>query len=295
MSEVKKRDISGISDVIFKNVFNSIDIVVDYINIICDVHLKKENAEFVTIESKTNPYLRGARFDIRAKGEEKGVLYHIDFEAQKQISSMLYHDRRKFFYAAHMMVEGYKEGDDFESDIKVREIFFIKDSTNFSGSPIKKICYTDLKNGITYPQVEIYEIYIDELIKQNKIDKLDEYDKMILEVVEVLVSKNVENYLDSNNPLTKKVAEKIMMYTEEEIKRMQEQFDKENQAELRFLLKEEHKKGKEEGIEEGIEKGAHMGMVKIVKSLNDYGFKPDEIAKLLDKSIEEIEDLLNEK
>ena len=78
-----------------------------------------------------------------------------------------------------------------------------------------------------------------------------------------------------------------MMYTEEEIKRMQEQFDKENQAELRFLLKEEHKKG--------IEKGAHMSMVKIVKSLNDYGFKPDEIAKLLDKSIEEIENLLNEK
>ena len=78
-----------------------------------------------------------------------------------------------------------------------------------------------------------------------------------------------------------------MMYTEEEIKRMQEQFDKENQAELRFLLKEEHKKG--------IEEGAHMSMVKIVKSLNDYGFKPDEIAKLLDKSIEEIENLLNEK
>ena len=83
----------------------------------------------------------------------------------------------------------------------------------------------------------------------------------------------------------------MRFYTEEEIKRMQEQFDKENQAELRFLLKEEHKKG----IEEGIEKGAHMGMVKIVKSLNDYGFKPDEIANLLDKSIEEIEDLLNEK
>ena len=282
MNKVKTRDISGISDLIFKEVFKNKNLLVGYINKICGVNLKPEDVVSELIETKTIPYAREAIFDVSARGEDdSGIVYHIDFEAQKVLQTKKFHDRRKFFYAAQLYGRCFEPGESFDKEAYAREIFFIKEAHNFSGSPIKKIVYYDTYDKETYNTVEIYEIYIEELMKQNKLNGLNDYGKMILELVEVLVSKKVEEYTNSSNPLTKGVAEVIMSYSEEEIKRLQEQLDRDNVNEINFMLKEEHQRGARETLEANV------------RTMFKNGADTKMISKLLGIPNEEIEEILN--
>ena len=285
MNEVKTRDISGISDLIFKEVFKNKNLLVGYINKICGVNLKPDEVVSELVETKTWPYAREAIFDVSAKGEDdSGIVYHIDFEAQKVLQTKKFHDRRKFFYAAQLYGRCFEPGDKFDKEAYAREIFFIKDAYNFTGSPIKKIVYYDTYDKQTYNSVEIYEIYIEELKKQNKLNGLNDYGKMILELVEVLVSDKVEEYTNSSNPLTKGVAEVIMSYTEEEIKKLQEQLDRDNVNEINFLLKEEREKA--------LAKGARDNLEATVIKMHSKGLSANEIANLLDLDIDQVEKIL---
>ena len=288
--EREVRDISGISDAIFKEVFKDPEILVDYINTICNIHLDYKDIEYMPLESKNSFYARGVRYDVRCVGKTDDEYFHINFEGQRRQESKRIHDNRKIYYASQLFIDSFKEGDIFDKNVYIREIFFIKESnSSYSGSPIKKIILEDTYDKVGYPHVEIYEIYIEELIKhKNELRELGEYGRIISELTEVLISKDVEKYTSSNNQIAQKVAKKIMAYTEEEKRRLQEQFDRDNERELREFVKAHTDKAREEALAEGeretIERNA--------KALYQNGVSKEIIATSLGITLEELETIL---
>lgn len=309
------RDISGISDCVFKEIFSDKSILVEYINQICNINLNVEDVEYSPLESKEMLGYKGVRYDVKAKGENENKYFHIDFEAQKIRPDYNTFKKRKFHYASQLYLDLFKEGDKYidSSRLYVREIFFIKSSNGFTGSPIKKIVYQDLYDKTIYDDIEIYEIYIDELQKMN-LKSANEYDKILIELTGVIVAKDVNKYISSTNTLVRKVAEKIMKYTQEEIDELQRRYDEDCEIYNRAILKEMEdmaverglKKGLEQGIQQGIQQGIVQGVEEgksigklesikeMIKTMNKNGFDKDTISKALSLDINFINEVLSE-
>lgn len=317
------RDISGISDCVFKEIFSDKSILVEYINQICNINLNVEDVEYSPLESKEMLGYKGVRYDVKAKVENENKYFHIDFEAQKIRPDYNTFKKRKFHYASQLYLDLFKEGDKYidSSRLYVREIFFIKSSNGFTGSPIKKIVYQDLYDKTIYDDIEIYEIYIDELQKMN-LKSANEYDKILIELTGVIVAKDVNKYISSTNTLVRKVAEKIMKYTQEEIDELQRRYDEDCEIYNRAILKEMEdmaverglKKGLEQGIQQGIQQGMKQGIEEgmkqgveegksigklesikeMIKTMNKNGFDNNTISKALSLDINFINEVLSE-
>ena len=121
-------------------------------------------------------------------------------------------------------------------------------------------------------------------------ENLDEYDKIIREAVGVLVSKNVEQYLDSKNELTKKVAGVIMGYTEEYIKEMKERYEFDMKCMNDLLweerLEEAEAEAREKGLQEGKLEGKNEALKESVIKMKNFGLKDEEISKILELDLE---------
>ena len=99
----KNINISNISDAVFKDVFNKHkDLLIAYVNKICNVNLKPENTYTAEIEEKENPRVRGVRFDVRYDSIDSNTIYRINFEAQRRIYKNVNFNTRKFLYATKL-------------------------------------------------------------------------------------------------------------------------------------------------------------------------------------------------
>ena len=164
-----KRELLGITDEIFKDVFsNHPDLLVGYVNKICGLNLNPKKTECKPLESKRSVNGRRAIFDVRYESSEEDSVVHINMEAQKMRPKEDKFRRREFFYVSNLYSDAYKEGDSFSKNVKVREIVFITKTYNFSGSAIKIIKYHNTRDDIYYDDIIIYEIYIDELIEESQ-------------------------------------------------------------------------------------------------------------------------------
>ncbi|MBR6072451.1 MAG: hypothetical protein IKP77_06465, partial [Acholeplasmatales bacterium] len=72
----------------------------------------------------------------------------------------------------------------------------------------------------------------------NGLTKLNEYDKMILEMVEVFKTNDLDKYTKSQNSLVSEVAKVIREYTEEEIKKMIRRIEKEDEDDYQSVIDE---------------------------------------------------------
>ena len=313
--EKMARDISGISDCVFKEIFSDKSILVEYINQICNINLKVDDVEYSPLESKEMLGYKGVRYDVKAKGENENKYFHIDFEAQKIRPDYNTFKKRKFHYASQLYLDLFKEGDKYldSSRLYVREIFFIKSSNGFNGSPIKKIVYQDLYDKTIYDDIEIYEIYIDELQKLD-LNKADNYVKMLVELTGVIVAKDVEKYKRSKNTTVRRVAERIMKYTQEEIEELQRRYDEAceqlDQALILDMQEEAMEKGLAQGLAQGREEGHAEGhaqglaqgraegkteaLIENIKTMHSNGFSEETISKALSLDIDFVKKALEE-
>ena len=297
----KKRNISGIADAVFKDIFKDKSILVSYINSICGINLDENNVEYCTLETKSSPLRKGVRYDVKGKGYNSNQVFHIDFEAQSSKPSDNTFNKRKFHYISELYNGIFEEGDNYDDyrELSAKSIFFIRDDIGFKGSPIKKIVFHDLYDNTNYKEMEIYEIYINELMKIN-LNEANDYVKMLIELTGILVAEDVEKYMRSENEIVRKVANRIMKYTEEEIARLQRQYDKECAAEerdiIRQLKKQAIEEGRIQGIAEGIEEGKALGeennRIENIKTMHKNGADINTIAKLLNLDIKYVEEVL---
>ncbi len=63
---------------------------------------------------------------------------------------------------------------------------------------------------------------------------------------------------------------------------------------LRSKLYHERKEGREEGLSEGLQKGRQEREIELIQSLSKKGKSPEEIAELLDLSLDQVVKKLNE-
>ena len=95
---VKKRNIRGIADAVFKEIFKDKSILVAYINKICCIDLDEKNFEYCSLETKSSPFRKGVRYDVKGIGTNNNQVFHIDFEAQSSKPSENTFNKRKFHY-----------------------------------------------------------------------------------------------------------------------------------------------------------------------------------------------------
>ena len=53
------KDISGLSDAVFKEIFKDKEILVDYVNQICNINLSPDDIEYVSLEAKDKLKYKG--------------------------------------------------------------------------------------------------------------------------------------------------------------------------------------------------------------------------------------------
>ena len=305
------KDISGLSDAVFKEIFKDKEILVDYVNQICNINLSPDDIEYVSLEAKDKLKYKGIQYDVKSIGRNDNNYFHIDFEAQSVRPSERSFTKRKIHYASQLYVDMFKTGDRYfdNSKLYAKEIFFIKSSYRFSGSPIKKIVYHDIYDNKNYDDIEIYEIYIDELQKLD-LNKADNYVKMLVELTGVIVAKDVEKYKRSKNTTVRRVAERIMKYTQEEIEELQRRYDEAceqlDQALILDMQEEAMEKGlaqglaqgraegRAEGRVEGIAEGKTEALIENIKTMHSNGFSEETISKALSLDIDFVKKALEE-
>lgn len=192
----KKRNISGMADAVFKEVFKDKSILVAYINEICEINLNENDVEYCSLETKSHIFRKGVRYDVKGISVTKNQVFHIDFEAQSYKPNDNTFNKRKFHYISELFNGIFEEGDNYDEtkELSAKAIFFIRESSSFSGSPIKKMVFHDLYDKKNYKEMEIYEIYINELLNID-LNEANRYVKMIIELTSVLVTDDVEKYI----------------------------------------------------------------------------------------------------
>ena len=279
---LKNRRLLGISDTLFKKIFADKDdksLLTDYVNAICNLNLDPNNVEFLPIEIKETENERGIRLDVRFQ-EVNGTKHtHANLEAQTTMPNERTFDNRKFLYAASLFKDAFSAGDNYDKEAYSRTIFFILRDPNLKGSPIKKTVMYEEYDKKSYDQIEIYEIYIENLMSL-AFEELDNYAKMVVEITSVLVENNPEKYKNSSNPIVRKVVEKMIRMTEEEGKRISEE------------LRRQYFQEMDELNQSYVKQGFAKATLEHVQKLHQKGFEAKQIADLLDLSLEEVEDLL---
>ena len=246
---------------------------------ICNVNLKPENTYTAEIEEKENPRVRGVRFDVRYDSIDSNTIYRINFEAQRRIYKNVNFNTRKFLYATKLYSTSLKEGSDLNEHLRINEIFFIKSSDVYSGSPVKVTKLHNIIDDELYDDITIYEFYIDKIIEIGYTNK-DYCDKMIVEMLSIFSSNDVKEFKNSKYEVVRKVADCIMKYTDEEIKELVEYNKMLDEWQYKSDLAAERREGREEALIENI------------KTMSSNGFSSEMISKALSLDIEYVNNVL---
>jgi len=121
---------------------------------------------------------------------------------------------------------------------------------------------------------------------------------MLVELTGVIVAKDVEKYKRSKNTTVRRVAERIMKYTQEEIEELQRRYDEAceqlDQALILDMQEEAREKGLAQGRVEGIAEGKTKALIENIKTMYSNGFSEEMISKALSLDIDFVKKALEE-
>jgi len=287
-SDLKKL---AISDTLFKKVFTNKQLLCDYVNAICDSSLEVKNVNYHPIEIKSKELERGIRLDVRVREIDGKKHTEVDLEAQTTMPNYNTFINRKLYYASSLFKDGFQEGDDYSKEVYSKTIFFILEDKHLIGSPIKKTIAYETYDKKEYNQIEIYEIYIRNLLATN-LEEFNEYVKMVAEICSVLVDTDFEKYSKSTNEIVQKVAIMMKEMTLDEAKKIREEWDRQFEAEMKELDDICRQEGFEQGMAKGLEQGKQEIRSKIVRNMKEQGFSVEVIAECVGLSPEEVKEII---
>ena len=121
---------------------------------------------------------------------------------------------------------------------------------------------------------------------------------MLIEALEVLSTKNIDKYLNSRYEVIKTMATEIKKVNDSMVDHMnsvmQELAELRHDMDLGSSYREGHKEGLKEGHETGLKEGLKKGTKEIISTLYKSGLTVQELAKRLNMSEEEVENLLKQ-
>lgn len=286
------------NDVAFKRIFGTEknkDILLDFLNDI----LNKKGQEEITSITFLNPAL-----DPRTLAEKRSIVdvlcqdqQGIRYIVEMQVANVKGFEKRAQYYAARAYVNQVKTG---ESHYDLKKIIFLA-ITNFVMFPDK---LQHLSRHILLDQVsqehnlKDFSFTFIELPKFNKSadELITDADKWCYFFKHADEFDNIEHLLEYNDPMINKAYDELLAchWNDEELARYEatDKIIKDNQARESFVKEEGLKEGIEKGLKEGLKKGRQEERQALIRKLHLAGVNVEEIARLLNLSIDDIKYLL---
>ena len=287
--------INGLNNYFFKKIFGS------------DILKTKELIKLITKEEIEGDYSFSTPSDVVSKeakaieadllvsvvDQKKDLKVLIDVEPQKYYMGKRL-IKRQIHYASMYYSGMYEKNTFYNVERRFIEIYLHQGILN-EGNLISKTLFTRVPEGVSYSDITIYDVYVDEFMKLD-LQEVAKDDKILVELMQVLGTIELERYLDSKTKLVKDVAEMINGLNQDEkerilaIKRMD--YETRERDYRRMALFEGKEEGRKEGLAEGMAKGKSEQLIESINNMLEYGLSKDEISKILKIDINYVNDIL---
>ena len=258
------------------------------LNGICNLDLKESDITLTDTEERDLCTLKTVNYDIKVVSMD----LTIDLEAQIGMNSKekneygeyIYDVSRGFYYLSLLHSKSYEYKEKGYRKKRSKVIFIYK--YDIEGDDwIQKIANINFSTKRVYDDMELYLV---------SLEKIPEDSKMELDrALKLLSTKDIGKYLEDNSLIIKEAAEMLSDYDKScEARRLRDARLKQEYEEgvrLEAAKNEGIAQGREEGLAQGREEGLAQGRREAILSLFQNGMKKEEIAKLLNLSLEEVE------
>ena len=279
----------GLTDYYFKELIKRKKNYLTFIlNGICNLDLKESDITLTDTEERDLCTLKTVNYDIKVVSMD----LTIDLEAQIGINSKekneygeyIYDISRGFYYLSLLHSKSYEYKEKGYRKKKSKVIFIYK--YDIEGNDwIQKIGSINFSTKRVYDDMELYLVSLEKIPEDSKIE--------VGRALKLLSTKDIGKYLEDDSLIIKGAAEMLSDYDKtDEARRLRD-----------ARLKQEYEEGvrleaaKDEGIAEGIAQGREEGIAlgeekskkEFISSMIQNGMKKEEIAKLLNLSMDDVE------
>lgn len=282
--------INGFNNYIFKEIFGKNK---ERFRMLIKLLIKEDfpdsELELISTSRKEMMESKGIDADILASfnNVKEDTKIMVDVEAQNYFMSEMGLIRRQAHYASLLFSGMYESGDNtyYSKDRKLIEIYLITEKLN-NGIGITKTTLHTGETGKDYDVFCFYNVYVEEIIK--KLEKTKNDDILLLELLKLLKSDNVDSFKKSKNKMIREVADmvyKLNQSFEDRAKAIMEMKAAEREGLVKFWAREE-------GIEIGKKDGIEIGQKMSIKALYSNGMSKEDIAKNLSLELSYVEEVL---
>ena len=267
------------NDAVFKHYYSVASNLSVLVSLILGEEVLPEDITYLSNEVIITPKVKKPRFDLRILIQNE---LNIDLEMQNNKEK--YFKERVVYYFSSMIMNDIQEGESYHSDKNYLGIWLLNSNVSIFDN---NSYYEEYVIYGTISKKEIiegkYKILIIDLKKLNLCDNI-----VLKEYLSMIESKeNIQKNLDSSNDLIKKEAIKMDDYL-----RSKEAFT----IALNTLKSElDYTTAIKSAKEEGLERGINQKQEEIIFKLFKKGKSFEEIADLLDLSIDEVKEILEVK
>ena len=267
------------NDAVFKHYYSVASNLSVLLSLILGEEVLPEDITYLSNEVIITPKVKKPRFDLRILIQNE---LNIDLEMQNNKEK--YFKERVVYYFSSMIMNDIQEGESYHSNNNYLGIWLLNSNVSI------------FDNNNYYEEYVIYGTISKKEIIEGKykiliidLKKLDLCDNIVLkEYLSMIESKeNIQKNLDSSNDLIKKEAIKMDDYL-----RSKEAFT----IALNTLKSElDYTTAIKSAKEEGLEQGINQKQEEVIFKLYQKGKSVEEIADLLDLSIDEVKNILEAK
>ena len=267
------------NDAVFKHYYSVASNLSVLVSLILGEEVLPEDITYLSNEVIITPKVKKPRFDLRILIQNE---LNIDLEMQNNKEK--YFKERVVYYFSSMIMNDIQEGESYHSNNNYLGIWLLNSNVSI------------FDNNSYYEEYVIYGTISKKEIIEDKykiliinLKKLDLCDNIVLrEYLSMIESKeNIQKNLDSSNDLIKKEAIKMDDYL-----RSKEAFT----IALNTLKSElDYTTAIKSAKEEGLERGINQKQEEVIFKLFKKGKSFEEIANLLDLSIDEVKNILKSK
>ena len=266
------------------------------LNGICNLDLKESDITLTDTKERDLCTLKTVNYDIKVVSMD----LTIDLEAQIGMNSKekneygeyIYDVSRGFYYLSLLHSKSYEYKEKGYRKKRSKVIFIYK--YDIEGDDwIQKIANINFSTKRVYDDMELYLV---------SLEKIPEDSKMELDrALKLLSTKDIGKYLEDNSLIIKEAAEMLSDYDKSsEARRLRDARLKQEYEEgvrleatkdegIALGIAQGREKGIAQGREEGIALGEEKSKKEFISIVIQNGMKKEEIARLLNLSLEEVE------
>jgi predicted transposase/invertase (TIGR01784 family) len=294
----QRKYLSPFRDVTFKKIFaqeETNDLLLDFINAVLPLEWHVKTVKLVRAERE--PYIHESRaliFDILCVGDN-GETFIVEMQRAYQDWFI----DRSIFSLANVICAQIKRG---ENQIKLKPTFFIAlldftlDDPKLTNDPVQEITLKNQHGHEVYKKMRIFFLQLP--LFPQEVDKLkSRLDEWVISLEMLDKGWPVPEPL-ARDPLLKKLSDTLAVASMNEAEMRAFQRELTNIRDHNAYVLTAENKGRREGIAEGItigkEEGAKKEKLATVRRLKELGLPAEAIAKGVELSVAEVEQMLRQ-